>query len=95
MHGERGDAAVFGDAGDGQRVFVLAIPAGADLQGYGYVDCLDHGPDDARHQRLILQQRRTGPHVAYFLRRATHVDVDQLRTVGDIETRRLGQHAGS
>ena len=38
---------------------------------------------DARDERLVLQQRRAGPRVADLLRGAAHVDVDDLRAVLD------------
>ena len=41
----------------------------------------DHGLEDARHQRLVLEQRRAGGDVADLLRRAAHVDVDDLRAL--------------
>ena len=40
----------------------------------------------------VLQQRRAGPHVAHLLGRATHVDVDDLRAMIDVEARGPGQH---
>jgi hypothetical protein len=41
---------------------------------------------------LVLQQRRAGHDVADLLRRAAHVDVDDLGAVVDVVARRLGHH---
>ena len=80
-----------------QRVFVVAIPAGADLQRDGHGVRPDahrahHCLDDALHQRLVLQQRRTRGHVAHFLGRAAHVDVDDLRAVRHVVASGFGHH---
>ena len=46
--------------------------------------------EDRRDQRLVGQQRRAGGDVADLLRRAAHVDVDDLRAVRDVVARGLG-----
>ncbi len=94
MHGQRGDAGILGDARDVQRVAVLAVPAGADLQRDRNIHRLHHGLHDARDQRFVLEQGGARPDVADLLRRAAHVDVDDLRAVVRVVLRRLGQHAG-
>ncbi|KAG0774396.1 hypothetical protein G6F22_014096 [Rhizopus arrhizus] len=91
MHGQRGDAAVLGNARDQRAIAVVAVPAGADLQRDRHVHRVDHRFEDARHQLLVAHQRRARPGVAHLLGRAAHVDVDDLRTVIDVVARRLGQ----
>jgi len=68
--------------------------AGADLQGDRQVDGGDHGLEDARHQRLVFQQRGTRQGVAHLLRRAAHVDVDDVGAEAGVVARRLRQHRG-
>src|SRR6185312_2969698 len=87
MHGERRDARVLRDARDVQRVAVFAVPAGADLQRDRHVHRSNHRRADARDQRLVLQQRRARPYVADLLRRAAHVDVDDLGAVVGVVAR--------
>ncbi len=91
MHGQRGDAAVFGDAGDQRAIAVVAVPPGADLERDRHVHRTDHRAEDAGDQVLIAHQRRAGPGVADFLGRTAHVDVDDLRTVVHVVAGRLGQ----
>ena len=79
VHGERLDAVILGDARDAQRIAVLLVPAGADLERDRHVHRLHHRIEDPRHQRLVLEQRRPGIDVADLLGRAAHVDVDDLR----------------
>ena len=49
------------DAGDANAVAMVTIPARADLQRHGYLHRVDYGRDDSRDERLVLQQRGTGP----------------------------------
>ena len=51
------------------------------------------GGDDPRHQRLVGKQRRAGRRVADLLRRAAHVDVDDLRAALDVVARRVGHQS--
>ena len=51
VHGERGDAAVLGDARDRRRIAVLGIPAGADLQRDRHVDRAAPRPRQMRATR--------------------------------------------
>jgi len=92
MQREHGDAGLLGQARDGQRVAVLRVPSGAELQGHRHVDRRHHRVQDARNQRLVLQQRRAAGDVAHFLRRAAHVDVDDLGATRHVEARRLDEH---
>jgi len=48
--------------------------------------------DDSGHQRLVLQQRGARSDIADLLRRAAHVDVDDLRAGLDVVQRGLGHH---
>jgi len=57
-----------------------------------YIDGGHHGPEDARHQRLVPQQGGAGRHPAHLLRRATHVDVDDLGPLVHVGPGRLGHH---
>ncbi len=92
MQGQHGDAAVLGDAGDRERVLVVAVPAGAELERHRHVHRSDHRLQDARHQRLVLQQGRAAPAIADLLDRAAHVDVDDLGAALDVVLRAFGQH---
>ncbi len=82
----------FGDFGDIHRIAVVLVPAGADFQCDGHIDGFDHRVQNLAHQFFILQQRRTGHHIADFLGRTAHVDVDDLRAMIHIVPRRLRQH---
>ena len=46
----------------------------------------------ARDQRFVLEQRGARHHVAHFLRRAAHVDVDDLRAFVDVVPGGVGEH---
>lgn len=92
MNRERLHAACFCDARDGERVLIVAVPTGTNLQCDRHVDRADDGFENARDERLVLEQRRSGHDVTDFLRRTAHVDVDHLRAVVDVELRRFGQH---
>ena len=95
MHCQRRDAGLFGDAGDGRAILVLAVPAGADLQRHRHIHRGDHGLENVRDQPLIAHQRRTGGLVADLLCRATHVDIDDLCAQLDVALRRFGEHLAS
>lgn len=89
VHRQRRDAVVLGNAGNAgnaECVLVLAIPAGADFQSDRHVHCVHHRFYDARNQWLVLQQCRTGPHVAHLLRRAAHVYTLHAKFKGYIVT---------
>ena len=58
----------------------------------GTSTAFDDRLENARDQRLILQQRAAGPDVADLLGRAAHVDVDDLGAVIDVVARGLGEH---
>ena len=60
-------------------VAVAAIPARAYLESNGHTNRAHDGLNDACDQRFILQERGARHHVAHLLRRAAHVDVDDLR----------------
>ncbi|NYH13862.1 hypothetical protein GGD41_001090 [Paraburkholderia bryophila] len=97
MHGQHGNAGVFGQMRDAQRIFIVAIPAGTDFQCDGHrvgpdAHRADHRLDNALHQRLVLQKRRAGRDIADLLGRTAHVDVNDLRTVRDVVARGLGHH---
>ena len=86
------DPRLFGEPRDADAVTVVPVPAGPDLQGDRYVDRPDHGIEDLGDQRLVPQQGGPRCLVAYLLRRAAHVDVDDLRTEFHIALSGLGQH---
>ena len=92
VHGQQLHAAVLGEAGDGDAVAVLPIPAGANLEGDRHVDGPYHRLQNIGHQRLVTQQRRTGGDIADFLGRTTHINVDDLRALVDVDAGRLGHH---
>ena len=81
---KRLDARALGDARDCKRIFVLRIPPSAYLQCDRNIYRADHGIKYPAHQGLILQQSGTRHHVADFLRRTAHVNVDDLRALSDI-----------
>ena len=87
MDRQRGNARVFGDPGDPDRIAVFAAPAGANLQRHRHTDCGDDRRNNGGDQRFVLQQRRAGGDVAHLLRRAAHVDVDDLRATIDVIAR--------
>jgi len=64
----------------------------AGFQRYRHCHCAHDGLQDAPDQRLILEQRRAGGDVADLLRRASHVDVDDLRAVPDVVPGGFGHH---
>ena len=84
VHGERADAGVLGDPGDRERVAVLRIRTRADLERHRHVDRAHDRVEDRGDQRLVAQQRRAGGDVADLLRRAAHVDVDDLRAAATL-----------
>jgi len=93
VHRQGLDPGALGNLQDVQRVAVLAIPAGADLQRHRHFGHrVDHRIENACDQGLVLQQGGTCHDVADLLRRTAHVDVDDLRTAIDVVTRRLGHH---
>ena len=85
VHRQRLDAAIFGETRNGDAVLVRAVPAGADLERDRHVHGADHGGPGFRKPVFILHQRRARKHVADFLRRAAHVDVDDLRAALDVD----------
>ena len=87
------DAGVLGDARDRAPRCACRDRAGADLERHRHVDRAHDGVDDRRDQRLVGEQRRAGGRVADLLRRAAHVDVDDLRAALDVVARGVGHHA--
>ena len=83
------DAGLLRDPCNGQSVPVFRIPAGANLQGHRHVDCTDNRIKNLSNQALVLQQRGACHDIADLLCRAAHVDVDDLRTMIDVETRSI------
>jgi hypothetical protein len=94
VYGDGADAGRLGEARNPEDVAVFAVPAGAAFEGdRRFRHGLHHRFEDARHERLVLEQRRAGHDVAHLLGRTAHVDVDDLRAVRDVVTRRRGEHA--
>jgi hypothetical protein len=62
------------------------------VQRHRGVDGLHDRPQDPRDQRLVAQQRRPGGLVADLLRRAAHVDVDDLGAAVDLVAGGRGHH---
>src|SRR5712692_9162241 len=92
VQGQQLHAAVFGDLRDVQSVLVAHVPTGAELQRDGYIHRLHYGLENMPDQGLVLEERGPGQGVADFLRRAAHVDVDDLRAPLHVEARGLGHH---
>ena len=93
VHGERADAGALGDARYRERVPVLRVGAGADLERDGHVDRAHHRGDDRLDQRFVGEQRGSCGSIADLLRRAAHVDVDDLRAALDVVARGIGHRA--
>src|SRR5579862_3299359 len=89
VHRERCDAMFLREPCNVHAIALAAVPAGADLERYRHVHRAHHGLQNARHQRLIGEQCRATRLAADFFRRATHVQVDDLRAQGDVGARRL------
>ena len=71
----------------------LRIPTGARLQRHRHRRRrARRGMQDARNQRLVLQQRGSREPVAHLLGRTAHVDVDDLGAGIDVAARGLGHH---
>ena len=87
VDGKGGDAAIFGDAGDGRQVFVVVVPAQTGFEGNGNVHRADDGFENGGNQRLVLHQRAAGLNIADFFGGTAHVDVDNLRPEADVVTR--------
>ena len=71
---------------------MLRVPPGAYLQRDGNIYRADHGIEYPANQRLILQQRGTRHHVADFLGRTAHVDIDDLRALRHVVASRFSHH---
>ena len=71
-----------------------AVPTRAVLERHGDPDGVRHGLQYGRNEFFILQQRRTGGLAADLLRRAAHVDIDDLGAAVDAGTGRVGHLCG-
>ena len=58
VHRQRGNARVFRDPGDPDRVALFAAPARADLQRDGHADCRHDRCKNFSDERLVAQERR-------------------------------------
>ena len=92
MDGKCLNSCVFRNACDGQGIAFVGAPACADFQSHRHVHCLHHGVQNICHQGFVTQQRGAGRLAADFLRRATHVDVDDLCTEVYVGACGLCQH---
>ena len=90
VHGDGGDARLLGGFGDGEDVFAAFAIAEAGFQGNRHAGRRHHGAQDVAHQFLVLQQGTARQHIAHLLHGAAHVDVDDLRALFHVVTRRLG-----
>ena len=79
---------LLGDRGNLKAIPVLRIPAGANLQRHRHIHRVDHGFENATDQRLVTQQRGPGHDIADLFGRATHIDIDDLCALLDIEAGR-------
>ena len=94
MNGEALNAATLRNLRDAHAVTMLTVPSRADLEGYRHAYCAHDGIEDARHERLIPQQRGAAQLPADLLCGAAHVQVDDLCTVLDIQTCGLSERLG-
>ena len=92
MHGKRLNAVTFCQLCNSHAIYVLAIPAGANLERYGHADGAYHRSQDGGDQGLVAQQRGTTGAAADFFCRTAHVDVDDLGASVSIQARGLRDH---
>ena len=86
-------------ASSAMRAIVSALRcAGSDpvriLSVTGTATARNHRAQDARDERLVGEQRRSGRGIAYLLGGTAHVDVDDLGAALDVVARRVDHHAG-
>src|SRR6516165_12372879 len=91
VDGERRDTASLGNARDVDAVAVLAVPPGADLERYRHIHGSHHGIEDACDERCVAEQRRTARAPTHLLRRASHVQIDDVGTECHVGARGLRQ----
>ena len=83
-----------GDARDGDTILQLRRDAGANFERHRHSDSGRNRREYACHEKFVGEQRRSGVSIAYLLRRAAHVDIDDLSAVIHIEScgvRHLGR----
>lgn len=95
MQGQHGNPGRFGNFRDCRGVDMGTIPTGTEFQGYRNRYCVDDGIEDLSDQRFILQQGGAAPVVAYFFGRASHVDVDDVRSLIDVVAGTVAMIAGT
>ena len=78
---------VFGQLGNLYTVTMLWRPAGANLQRYRHIHRVNHRVEDPFNQIRVLQQGGPGKLPVHFFGRASHIDVDDLRAAGHVDTR--------
>jgi hypothetical protein len=93
VHREGADAGLLGDSRDRERVPVLGIAPVRILSVTGTSTARTTAVDDRFDQRLVGEQCGAGGDVADLLRRAPHVDVDDLRAALDVVARGVGHLA--
>ena len=94
MHCQRLYASLFGQLRDLHTVSMLGIPTGTDLEGDRNLDRCHHSLQDIAHQGGILQQGGASQLLVHLLGRASHIDVNNLRIGGDIQSGRLRHQFG-
>jgi hypothetical protein len=94
MQREQRDPAFLGYLCHAQRVSMVVVPACAELQRYrnlcGRHDRLENPSD----QQFVAQEGGARHRIAYLLRGASHVDVDDLRTFANVMARGVSHHSG-
>ncbi len=90
VHRNGADTRTLRDPRNGKRIPVVRVGARADLERHRHVDGAHHRVHDRRDQRLVSEQCRARGGIADLLRRATHVDVDDLRAAIDVVARGIG-----
>ena len=92
VHRQRRDARILRDARDRTALRSPGCQPVRILRVTGTSTARTTASTMRRDQRLVREQRRAGRGVADLLRRAAHVDVDDLRAALDVVARGLGHH---
>ena len=79
MYGERLNSRILRDLPNPDGVAVFPVPAGTKFECYWYVNGGHDGDQYVGDELLVLQQGRSGEFATDLLRRASHIDINDLR----------------